>query len=61
MRTRTGQRPIENPENDDEAEPEPAVHWKFGFCRFHIFDFQVSSHIPSLPSNRQKRHFEADR
>ena len=48
MRARAGQHPVENPEEDDQAESEPAVNWKFVFLIRSIFGFDISCHVPSV-------------
>ena len=49
MCARTGQRPIENPKEEDETQPKPAVDWKSGFFIFDGFDLNLGSHAPSVP------------
>ena len=49
MCARTGQRPIENPKEEDKTQPKPAVDWKSGFFIFDGFDLRLGSHSPSVP------------
>ena len=48
MGARAGQRPIENPEDDDEAKSEPAVNRKSEFFILNIFGFDIGCHTPSV-------------
>jgi hypothetical protein len=48
MCARTGQRPIENPKEDDETQPKPAVDWNSGFFIFESFDLRLGGHTPSV-------------
>lgn len=48
MRARTGQRPVEDPEEEGKAKSKPAVQREFRFLAFDVFDLSIGCHTPSV-------------
>ena len=48
MCARAGQRPVENPEEDGQAQPDPAMQREFGSFAFDVFDLGIGRHAPSV-------------
>ena len=48
MRARTCESPVENPEEEDEAETKPAMKREFVFFACDVFDLRIGRHTPSV-------------